>query len=260
MRRTYIFSDVQGTLVHLVRAYDGLVQLPNRSYISTHTLALIEAIRSTGAMFTLTTGMRKSSYEKHLGTIPHDLVILEYGGVVLRDGEIDEAWSDHLTPWNELLRSYEAEIQQLGYRTDSNGRFASFRIYNANQKKNDLSEDQKRALESLVRPEGLTMVRNLSYFDVIPTAASKAEAMHYVLRSQGAGFADTFALGDDLADHDMLRAANSALTLASAHHATIHLVGEIGGYLSPHRYHRGTEDILQQVLNQLSERTIHGQA
>ncbi len=256
-----IFSDVDGTLVHKSDGSGELVQIPGgRSYISAEAVGLIQGFRDQGHLFAIITGRRRSGFDRIAEVIPYDVSIIEHGCVVLDGDDVDVHWHERMssvvgTLGNKdgALWEYEQRLLDQGYRTDSEGRSASFRLFK--DRPDNLSEDERTYIEKKVEDEmghaGLTTTRNIDMLDVIPAAGGKANAMKYLVEQYGLGVRDVVALGDDFNDIDMLEYACEALCPGNAKPVVRELVRAKNGYVSDLGGHAGTVDILTKIYKQL---------
>lgn len=252
----FIFSDVDGTLVHKSNKHSNLIQLPEENrYISRHALNLLKEIKNK-APITIITGRRLSGYQRLSNIIPHNYAIIEHGCVILDQGKPDQDWADIVKDVVGIFGCYQGPlwdyvriIEKQGYKTDYNGRIASVRVFL--DKPDNLTEEEKVMLEEKVIKEVGTILittRNQEMLDIIPKSGGKINASYFLLSKYGLEAHDALVLGDDLNDEDMLRNLGFPLCPGNALHLIKKLVEQRKGYVSQHNDHEGTIDMLKEVF------------
>ena len=141
---------------------------------------------------------------------------------------------------------YEAKLLKEGYKTDSTGRFATFRVYI--DKPGNMTEFEKQFFERKVATEGahlgLTTTRNVGMLDVLPICGGKANAIRFLIQSERLEAKDVIAFGDDVNDFDMLGSVATVACPGNANAEIQSLVRDRGGYVSHLSLHAGTLDML----------------
>ncbi len=245
MTKKFVFIDLDGSLIHeqsgpeeTIPIQDGLF------YIAKQALDEMDRIRSTGYKIGLITGKRQRNYEKATRLIPHDFGILEHGSVIIKGAQINQDWHSQMQAVNNgSLETYLQDLQSEGYNTDSHGRHASARVFHNTA--DDLSENEKKEVETRGHPEGITTTRNKGFLDLIPMQAGKANAIKYIIGNNGPK--KVFCIGDDINDLSMLGMGYNSMTLASGFSEAIEMVKKVDGYVSPYKFHAGTIDMLKQI-------------
>ncbi|MFO7711280.1 MAG: HAD-IIB family hydrolase [Candidatus Woesearchaeota archaeon] len=238
-----IFSDIDGTLIHRIEE-EGTQPAGSGRYISTRTIDLIQELQQKD-QFILITGRRKSGYDQIADVIPHDYAIIEHGGVIISEG-VDERWFERVGDtigkpgeYSGPLWDYAETLRSEGYKIDSEGRIASFRVYNTEPVLTG-GELEKlfEKLDKETEGTGMKVIINENMLDVIPRAAGKANAIRFL-------GSDYLAIGDNLNDIDMLESSNYALCPGNA----LDEIKSLADYVSPYSYHKGTEDVLEHLKN-----------
>ena len=240
-----LFSDVDGTLAH---EQHEKYKIPGEDrFVSGDTVELLSEIRKKIPVV-IVTGRRITGFER-LAVIPYDFGVIEHGCLLLKRGRIDKNYAKEFRkyigkPWRKLkeglLWDYEKELQERGYVTDSENRYATFRVS---------PKVNKNAYELLKikHPYGIKTVINQGNVDFLPASGGKSHALNHMLIEKHCSWKDAGAFGDDNNDVEMLHSAGSAFTLASASNEVISLVRKKQGYVSEFKYHQGTEDVLRRI-------------
>lgn len=253
----FIFSDIDGTLVHKSNKHYDLINLPGESrYISRHAINLLKKIKNK-APLTIITGRRLSGYERLSAVIPHDYAIIEHGCVILNQGKPDQDWADKVKGAVGILGGYQGplwdyvkHLERQGYKLDYDGRLASVRVFL--DKPDNLIEEEKMILEAKVKKEIGTIfstTRNQGMLDIIPNSGGKMNASYFILSKHGLKSYNAGVLGDDVNDEDMLRILGFPLCPGNALHSIKEIVKQRNGYVSQYADHEGTIDLLKEVLH-----------
>ncbi len=249
MSKRVVFSDFDGTLAHKEFCSDSPQRVGREDlYVSKRTIELVRHLQETST-FCIVTGRRHSFYPALSKAIPHDVVLLEHGCLIIRDGSTDTTWQEHLYAYcgqGGSLWDYERLLHSKGFKTDSNGRVASFRVYKDTPRR--LTLEERHILDNLPRPDGITLVTNHSMVDAIPKQGGKKNAINYMLSSLGSSWEHTVYLGDDVNDVGALEQAAMPMTLLGAHPDVLSVVTRRAGYISPSRGHLGTIDLLERIV------------
>lgn len=255
-----IFSDLNGTLVHDFPSPDS-IKLPNENrWVANETISEMKKLIEKGAEFVLVTGKRASYYHGLAAIMPHSYAIFEHGCVIMDEGNVDSEWNELIRPVvgvpgskKGLLWDFEKKLLEDGFRTDSEGRLATFRVYI--DKPSNLTEQEKLLIEKKVAEEagslGITTTYNHGMLDVLPAVGGKANAMKYLIGKTGFAAGKIVALGDDPNDLSMMRLAEFTACLGNAGLEVKQLVKQKGGYVSELKGHEGTVDILRNYVNPL---------
>ncbi len=255
-----IFSDIDATLVHKSDEGD-LIRIPEENkYISREAVELINKLMEEDK-FAIITGRRKSGFERLGSIIPHNYAVIEHGCIILDRASFDDDWAYHLKDvigdiggYEGLLWQYERQLQSEGYKTDSEGRYASFRV--CLDKPHKMTEEEKQNIEKKVEKEagsfGITTTRNQNMLDILPVKGGKANAINYIIDKEGAlgnQMSKVLALGDDTNDKEMMQYADWAACPGNANDDVKKIVLANSGYVSKKMYHQGTLDILKKTLS-----------
>jgi len=253
-----VFSDIDGTLVHGHSPNFELVGIEGEErYVSLEAIALIEEVMARNSKFALVTGRRKSGYDKVSQAIPHDYAIIEHGCVVLDENKIDEEWAEFLKPVigpigikTGMLWDYEKQLLKEGFKTDSEGRLATVRVYI--DRPDNLSEEEQTMLKEKIAGEvgsiGITTTLNEGMLDMLPVHGGKANAANYTIAKQGHTLEDVVALVNDVNDLDILQLARHAACPGNAILQIKQQIAEKGGYVSSFPGHGGTIDMLRNYV------------
>lgn len=249
MKKTIVFTDIDRTLAFppAISGTRDVVAIPGGmpSVIAKATIEKIAALRRQEVVFCVVTGRRLRGAIGLVNVLPLDHLLIEHGCVIVgTDGRPHSAWEALQRPTTGTFGKHEGPLWELertlqreGFMTDSDGRWASFRI---GVKANSLSE--KAVQELLVRtlPEGITRTMNLGDIDFLPVSGGKLNAARFIAMQYGVTIDSTIAMGDDRNDIELLEVAGFPATLTGAATEIITLVRERGGYIAPKEGHEGT--------------------
>lgn len=258
-----LFSDIDGTLLHANNGPGTVAVEPVRSkehHFSVRAAELIEQYRAAGNLFVLSTARRSSGCAGLVSLLQPDYVITEHGCLVLRGGEPDEGWQQVFAATVGVygvkqgpLWEIEAALQKAGYNTDSNGRYASFRVFRDNP--TFLSDPERAELEARVSElgaaQGITTIRHQQMLDVLPANGGKVSAIRYLLETTGIPHTRSRAIGDNTNDTEMLAYSAWAGCQGHAPESVKAVVRERGGYITPFTSHQGTEDLLEHACRKI---------
>lgn len=245
-----LFSDIDGTLIHKEKSDIRIAD--EGKFVSKKTIKLIAKIMQFVPVV-LISGRRLLNFKKITHRIPYTFGVIEHGCIIVKEGKIDFGYLEKMRPCigypekgqkEGQIWDYEKRLNQMGYKTDSEGRLASFRI---DSKQSNLTEEQIQKIEKMQHPAGIKTVRNESFLDFIPSAGGKDNAIQFLMDTIGLGWGDVACMGDDLNDLDMLSRAGYPFTLSGAKKEIIDIVKKRGGYISPLVSHNGAEDILMKI-------------
>ncbi len=255
-----IFSDLNGTLVHDFPSSNS-IKLPNENrYAASETISEMKKLVEKGAEFVLVTGKRASNYLGLADLIPHSYAIAEHGCLIFDGKKVDSGWDEIVRPFVGRLGSkkgplwdFEKKLVEDGFKTDSEGRLATFRVYI--DKPDSLTEREKALIEKKVEKEagslGIVATRNHGMLDVLPAVGGKANAMKYLIKKKGLNTANIAAIGDDANDLSMLALARFTACPGNARPEVKRFINEKGGYVSEFAGHKGTVDVLRNYVSRL---------
>lgn len=252
-----IFSDLNGTLVHDFPSLNS-TKLPNENrYLADETVSEMKKLVEKGAKFVLVTGKRTSNYLGLADMIPHSYAIVEHGCLVFNEKKVDSEWDEIVRPIvgrlgskKGLIWDCEKQLLREGFRTDSGGRLATFRVYI--DKPANLTEQEKVMIEKKVKKEwggfGIVTTRNHEMLDVLPAVGGKANAIKYLIKKK-LDAASIIAIGDDPNDLGMMKLAKFTACPGNAKPEVKRFVNEKGGYVSKFAGHEGTVDVLRNYVS-----------
>lgn len=253
MTRKILFTNIHDTLIHGREAPPGDLILKGddgNQWISKEALTELSRFREEGGLVYLVSGTRRRNYDGIAGAIPHDGALLEHGGLILEVGyDLDKDWEATLglANVNNSLGDAERSFKMSGYKIDSDGRVASFRLYRERDEGRRLPDYMKSAVEaSLENNPDIRAVRNQDMMDIIPSLSGKANAIKHVLDGIDEPYM-VFCFGDDRSDIEMFKLGFNNLTISSADVCAIGEVGLSKGYVSKLNHHEGTLDVLTEI-------------
>jgi hydroxymethylpyrimidine pyrophosphatase-like HAD family hydrolase len=208
-------------------------------------------ILSAIAPIILVTGARPSTMKSRLQAFNfQNGSILENGAAIYNKGfQRDPEWDSHLAPQKALLAPAIENLQARGLKLDIKGRTAMIRIRHKDNP--HLDEDEFSGLyATLELPQGLKKTKNLGNIDIILESAGKGEAIKYLLDQQN-GTPNTFGIGDDLNDLELLEAVDQAFVLGSAYPEALELARRKGMYVSEGHYFDGINEILDEISSRI---------
>ncbi|MFO8016084.1 MAG: HAD hydrolase family protein [Candidatus Woesearchaeota archaeon] len=247
-----VFSDIDNTIIHKEKAGNCIRIADEERFISKKSIKNIAKIMQFVPVV-LISGRRLKSFKRVTHRIPYTFGIIEHGCMILEEGNIDKDYLEIMRPYigcaeegkkEGVLWEYERFFQDKGYKTDSEGRLASFRI---DPETNNLTEEQIQEIEMMEHPKGITTTRNLSFLDFMPAIGGKENAIRFILNKKGLGWHHAACMGDDTNDIKMLSQSGYPFTLSGAKAEIIDRVRKKGGYVSQFRSHKGTEDMLSRI-------------
>lgn len=248
-----LFSDIDNTLVHEEKEP---FKIPDENrYISEENVALLKELKKNIPVV-LITGRRITGFQRVSKIIPNTFGLIEHGCLLIKDGKPDKHYAKEFKeyigkPWRfikkGILWDYEKEINSMGVVTDSENRYASFRI---DPEKNHLNHSEVKNLIRQKHPEGIKVTINNGYIDFIPPMGGKSHGINHVLIEMSCRWKHVAAFGDDYNDKEMLKSAGFPFTISGSKSEIISIVKR-KGYVSPFSSHKGTEDVLKKILQSL---------
>ncbi len=248
MSSTIVFTDIDRTLAFPpeIGGTREVVSIPGgvTSVIARTTIEKVAALRRQGVIFCVATGRRFRGAIGLFNVLPLDHLLIEHGCVIIgQDGRPDAAWEMLQRPTTGVFGKHEGSLweferilQREGLTTDSDGRWASFRV---GVKANSLSEKMVQELLMRTLPEGITRTMNLGDIDFLPTSGGKLNASRFITARYGIAIDATVAMGDDRNDIELLAVAGFPVTLVGATSEVIELVRKRGGYIASKEAHEG---------------------
>jgi hydroxymethylpyrimidine pyrophosphatase-like HAD family hydrolase len=269
--------DLAGTLVHpaSVDDSDELISIGGVRRIHPKTITLLSEIMNAGTYTLLATGMRFTNYEPLQERVPHNQVILEHGGVIFRNGIVDQDWNDLIRMQRPPLSRYQRAVENAGLRVDVENRQASFRLLLDPEAGFPTFHDVAYALQTAIQlpdaeemtvkdldidgriypipiPIGVSLFTHMPQpppisIEVIPEASGKKNAIEFLMKKLGFSWNRTIAAGNDRNDEDMLRAAGVSYALVQ-NSAPLADVPRI--YIAKGNGHCATIEVLEHILNE----------
>lgn len=268
-----VFTDVDGVLVHDESIdhhsertiFDGRELL----YYPRDLFSLMSDIREKTKL-ALVTGRPLKRLKPLLPIIPHDIVLVENGNVVLNDkGEIDRDWHEKFQPVtgkfdesgirDESAPLWELEkiLRDTGFHTENEGEVAAFRVRQRNNPhmKICIPDELSRSLQA----KGIKMIHNEDSVSFQPANGGKEKGMEYICQRESVSLAETIGIGDDENDIRMLEKVGYPMAITvvqqikkERNELVRSCVSARGGYVSPHTLSRGTRDLLAKVMDIIS--------
>lgn len=237
-----IFCDIDGTLTYTeADSHDSaIIKMDETCYLSKKTIAYINELIKKGCLFVLITGRKLSNLNNVNQYLQVRDYIIEHGSFIYLNNALDEKWSDkvkHIIGADNIKRGslwdYEEELIKNGYKIHSDGRFGSFRIL-----KGDLQKPK----------QDFVLVQNGESIDVIPAIAGKLNAIKYLIEKYHCDHGNTYAIGNDYNDLEMLSFVKHPYAPASAINEVKNLLQSNNGYIAKHTTHEGIAEILENIL------------
>lgn len=252
VKKKILFLDVDNTLVFdIYKKDDYLIKISGEErYISRKTIRLIDELRKD-FYIVIATGRRLLNFEKIIEHIKYDYGILEHGAILVHTSDIDKKLYSqfigtvgNFNTKKGIIWDYMKKLGSLGIETDSEGRYASFKI---DPEKN--RHYSKKRLESLLDkcPQQLISIKNQRFIDIIPREATKDLTMVYLIKKLGISASNVFFVGDDYNDLEALKMAKYSFTHSGAVKEVIAVVKKNNGYVSKHKDYNGINDILTRI-------------
>ncbi len=236
--RPIVYSDLDYTII-----FD--------SVLHPETERLLTRLRER-ALFIIVTA-RSYAECAPLPPIPNDGIITENGAGIFRrvDGGdvLCPDWDRQMSARQETLDTYRDMLENQGWVIHYKPRAFSTNVEGSGK----TDADVEAAVAAL--PEGLQLQfsRNTAgrYLEVFPLEAGKDKALRRICLEHGVPLEQSFALGDNANDMDMLKVAGHAFAPGNCHPDVRALLQQIGGYVSPEEGHAGAQDILRKVMAHL---------
>lgn len=268
-----VFTDVDGVLVHdesIDRHSEGTI-FDGREllYYPRDLFSLMSDIREKTKL-ALVTGRPLKRLKPLLPIIPHDIVLVENGNVVLNDkGEIDRDWHEKFQPVtgkfdesgirDESAPLWELEkiLRGIGFHTENEGEVAAFRIRQRNNPHMKICIPDE--LSQSLQAKGIKMIHNEDSISFQPANGGKEKGVEYICQREGVPPAETIGIGDDENDIRMLEKVGYPMAITvvqqikrERNELVRSCVSARGGYVSPHTLSRGTRDLLAKVMDIIS--------
>ena len=249
----YLFLDIDNTLIYKKSVSDSIQINGEEKFIHKKTQDILENIKKIIPVI-LISGRRKINYFKVKKFIPHDIAILEHGGLIYNDKLIFSKWKKMLAPTcyqkKALLWKFANELEKRGFYIDKTSRIASFRVQLTEFQKILPSHLKKELRNSL--PSYLDIVENEEMIDVIPKKSGKLNAASFYLQERKIDIEDILFIGNGENDIGLLSAAGKAITFRDAPSKVILSVKNKGkdGFIID-KGHLGIIKALQKIKKEL---------
>jgi len=251
-RISLVFSDFDSTLAHKPALQNAVRVGEEDSWVAENNISLLQKIAECLPVY-IVTGRRFSGFQQVAKILPFCGGIIEHGCIIIENNVPNPEYFDKFRPYvGEIgkksgpLWAYEAVLNGQGFKTDSEGRWASFRI-----KAKEWSEERKHDFMKNAHPDGLCSIMNQGNIDIMPKIGGKHKAIDFLLGKYQTSWLRTACLGDDYNDLDMLSKAGFPITHKGAVEDVQKLVRERQGYISPVKDHDATSDMLSYVLRNI---------
>jgi len=275
-KESVIFPDVDGTLcfrkeLHGIEKVSengdlSLVSVPGQEeptevidastpyseiYMATRT-HVFATLLAKQADIVLVSGARPSSMEGRMKSFGfHNGAILESGAAIYdNEFKLDQQWNSHLEPERRLLPAVARELEANGLVIDTRDRVSTIRIQKRfNPEFSDY--EYQEMFDSLELPVGLRKLKSYGIVDIFLASAGKSKAAAYLLDSRKQSDAETFGIGDNMNDREVLENVDHGYVLGNANPALLRFAEERGMYISKAHLFEGINEILSRIKDQL---------
>lgn len=260
-----VFSDIIYTLIHERGGenIEDLVQIEEHRYIAKEAVSLIGQIRETGTKFNLVTGSGERSYSLAKDKIPHDDAIIEQGGIIFRNGEMDIEWNRKIGQYILGIQRLTETLQRMGYAVEPRRTYLRLHRDGTDRRPSVrelemlINGEKLESGDQLILPQGIKgILHNIDSTssppcaDFMPAVSGKKNAVEYLLKKYGLGWQDSLCVGDDLNDIEMLENSGMAFVVGNSHLSVKMLARgkREKGYTSLYSGHDGTIDVLTKIF------------
>jgi hypothetical protein len=242
-QRTVIVEDTQGIKFH---AY-SLPTIHYNLYMTTVTHALANFVARSHYIIPVS-GARASTLATRRHVLDFaDGYVLENGGVILdAAGTEDRAWQSYIGTQISALKEAEAYLTSKGWVLDIEGRTASLRVREDDNK--NRTDEFRELHRNLELPTGVKCTGNLGGIDIIPEKAGKGQAIDYLLDHQRFRGLATSGIGDDINDIPLLHRVTTPYVLGSSYQGLISMASSEGWFVSRGLHFDGIHEILAKIL------------
>lgn len=248
-----LFLDIDGTLIFLEDCLKCVKIQKENYFIHKTTQKLLENIKEI-IPIVLISGRRESSYFRIKRIIPHNIAILEHGGLIYNNDLISSQWEKTLNHFycknQKNLWDFANKLINKGFYIDKKGRKFSFRIQLT--KNNKILSKNAEDIISEYLPSSLKIIKNEGMIDVIPINSGKLNIASLFLRKNKMNMDDVVFIGNDENDVDFLSAAGKAMTFQNSSEEVILSVktkGSNGVIVS--KGHNGIINALKKIKKEL---------
>jgi HAD superfamily hydrolase (TIGR01484 family) len=247
-----LFLDIDGTLIFKENCSNCIKISGEDYFIHKSTQSLLNRIKRIIPII-LISGRRKSSYFRVKKFIPHNVAILEHGGLIYNDDLIYNKWKKVLAYHcgeKESLWNFTDELMKKGFYIDKKERKISFRVQSTKFNKILPKNLEEKIIEFL--PKNLKIIKNEKMVDIIPINSGKLNVALFYLQEKGVNINDVAFIGNDENDIDFLSAVGKAMTFQSSSRSVILSVrkkGKFGIVIS--EGHNGIINALKKIKQDL---------
>ncbi len=225
--RIFFFSDIDDTLIQTRRKTDFTKETvvggytkdgEENSFFYRGTKLFIDTIISSGMTFIPTTARNMDSYNRTILAKDKSIkyVILNFGGIVLIDGEIDEDWQKRITQeyskilsmqqvYTILQKELKRANEELVIKVIDDFYLSIYNKFNLNNKGvlNSVREILNKFLEIHT---DFYLYENDNSFAILPTCLNKKFAVEYLIDRYKPIL--TLGAGDNISDLDFMNLAD----------------------------------------------------
>lgn len=211
---------------------------------------------STEAQIVITTGARPATMEARREVFDFvDWLVIESGGVILdKNFQRDEEWWNQLKAQRQTLMDFVKFLESKNLVLDMYGRTSAIRIRKRDNPKLNEEDFDGLVHEALLSlPGELKKTENLGHADVI--IKSKADALLYLADKLRIDIGNTYAIGDDINDVELLQAAARAVILGNGHPQLLEVAGDLGNTsVTKAKFFDGTIEAILTVMNEIADK------
>ena len=276
-KNSIIFADVDGTLVFRQGVHDisvindiecGISQVRigcssnlidanrlasapgTKAYIAIQTRELAKGLMDQADIYIATAGNPNLIKKRRMFfDFVRGFILQSGGGIYDANLKRDEEWHNHLASERELVPDLKKLLTSKNITFKDNWEDAALRI----QAKNNphLSQDFGPTIEELELPEGLKLTSNLGHYDIILESAGKENAAGYIINRDGYKKSNSYAIGDDINDMDLLKMVKYGYVLGSGYPEVIEHAHKNNLYVSEGLYFDGINEILEKIRRKI---------
>jgi len=248
-----LFLDIDDTLIHKENS-SYCIQIDKENYfIHKNTQNFLDDIKRIIPII-LISGRRKSSYFRVKEFIPHNIAILEHGGLIYNDDLVFSEWKKILNSTcyhkKAYLWSFANKLKEKGFYIDKGGRETSFRVQLTKSKK-ILSKDIQKKISKLL-PGYLKIIKNKKMIDIIPANSGKLNTALFYLQKKKIDIKNVAFIGNDENDIELLSAVGEAITFQDVSREVVLSVRAKGKHgIIVSKGHNGIIDALNKIKKEL---------
>ncbi len=234
MEKDYVIaSDIDGTLKH-----DG--------YIHRATLDWLKKL-SKYAIIAVVTGKRERSYEREPIQYAR-FVALENGCILKDNGKRDEEWE------RRIDKDYDRDRIFDEVKSKYPEKYLDKKKYMVIIKYRTLEErDRIKKILDEIPEKNFKIYENegTKTIEILPKNRGKGKVIERISFRTSIPLGNFYGIGDSRNDIDMLKIVGHPNTFESASDDVKKVVKEKNGYITPFDSHRGIQDILQKIYEEI---------